>query len=43
MNSFRVLLNAYLGFELPLLSDQSWFSSWEKPYMLLEVPNAPAE
>lgn len=36
VNSFRVLLNRYLGYNLPLLADRSFFSSWRFPYQFLE-------
>jgi hypothetical protein len=41
VNTFRVLLNTYFGYALPLLSDRSWYSSWEQPYKFIEVPNDP--
>ena len=42
-NSFRVILNAYFGYELPLLPDRSLYSSWEQPYAFVEVPNDRAD
>ncbi|MBE0697393.1 MAG: sulfatase-like hydrolase/transferase [Anaerolineaceae bacterium] len=37
VNSFRVVLNRYLGTNLPLLDDRSFYSTWERPYELQEV------
>jgi hypothetical protein len=36
VNSFRVVLNQYFGFDLPLLPDRSYLSSWRAPYRFVE-------
>ena len=36
VNSFRVILNQYFGFDLPLLPDRSFLSSWRAPYRFVE-------
>jgi hypothetical protein len=37
VNSFRVVLNRYLGTNLKLIDDRSYFATWEHPYDLQEV------
>ena len=37
VNSFRVVLNGLFGSQLPLLKDQSWYSSWSKPFQFEDV------
>ena len=37
VNTFRVLLNHYLGTNYPLLEDRSYFSRWKHPYEFLDV------
>jgi hypothetical protein len=37
VNSFRVLLNRYFGFDLPLLEDRSYFSPWSEPYDFVDI------
>lgn len=37
VNSFRVILNQFLGTALPLLADKSYFSLWDKPYNFIDV------
>jgi len=37
VNSFRVLLSEYFGMNLPLLPDQSYFSTESKPYNFINV------
>ncbi len=39
VNSFRVVLNEIFDFDLPLLDDKSYFSSWDKPYQVEEITN----
>ena len=36
VNSFRVILNRYLGYHLALLPDRSYLSSWRAPYRFIE-------
>ncbi|MCJ7511957.1 MAG: LTA synthase family protein [Anaerolineales bacterium] len=43
VNSFRILLNEYLGYDLPLLPDRSEFSNWQRPYTFYEAPIEPAD
>ncbi len=40
VNTFRVILNAYFGADLPLLNDQSYFSPIPFIYNFSPVPNA---
>jgi hypothetical protein len=37
VNSFRIILNQYLGAELEILEDRSYFASWASPYLYTEV------
>jgi hypothetical protein len=37
VNSFRVVLNTFFGANLPLLPDQSYFSTWSDPYEFIDV------
>jgi hypothetical protein len=37
VNSFRLLLSEYFGMNLPLLPDQSYFSTESKPYNFINV------
>lgn len=37
VNSFRVLLNYYLQYNLPLLEDKVYFSPFNKPYKFIDV------
>ncbi len=37
VNSFRVLFNEYFGMNFPLLPDKSYFSTWTKPFSLIDV------
>ena len=39
VNTFRVVFNAYLGTDLPLLSDDSYFSPIPQIYDFSPVPN----
>jgi hypothetical protein len=32
VNSFRVVLNRYLGRQVPLLPDRAYFATWSRPY-----------
>ena len=41
VNGSRILANAYLGTNLPLLPDVSWFSTGEHPYDFTRVPPEP--
>ncbi len=37
VNSFRVILNSYFGAGLPLLDNESYFSTWPKPFVFHKV------
>lgn len=37
VNTFRVVLDAYLGTQLGLLEDRSYYSLWEAPYRFIDV------
>lgn len=37
VNSFRIILNSCLGYQLPLLPDKVYFSPFNKPYKFFEV------
>jgi hypothetical protein len=37
VNTFRLLFNQYLGTELELLEDESYFSTWDQPYVFINV------
>ncbi len=37
VNTFRVILNAYLGDSSPLLEDRSFYSTWPHPYDFRDV------
>lgn len=37
VNTFRVIFNAYFGTDLPLLADEIYFSSWDRPYDFVNV------
>ena len=37
VNSFRLILDEYLGESFPLLSDVSYFSPWPRPYDFTDV------
>jgi hypothetical protein len=37
VNSFRVMFNRYFEGEYPLLEDESFFSTWRKPYQFISV------
>ncbi len=37
VNSFRVILNQYLGADLDLLEDRNYFSGWLSPYSFTDV------
>jgi hypothetical protein len=37
VNAARVFMNNALGTRLPLLEDRAWFSTWAKPYRLVDV------
>jgi hypothetical protein len=36
VNSFRAILDEYFGYDLPLLPDRSYLSSWRAPYRFVE-------
>ena len=38
INLFRSILNKYFATNLPLLDDQSFYSTWSDPFKLIEVP-----
>lgn len=38
VNNFRLVLNSYLGADLPLYDDLSYYSTWEKPLKLTLIP-----
>jgi hypothetical protein len=40
INGARLLANRYLGSRLPLLPDESFFSTWSRPYEFLPVSTA---
>jgi hypothetical protein len=37
VNTLRMVANLYLGSQLPLLPDRSYYSSWSRPYAFREV------
>jgi hypothetical protein len=37
VNTFRVIFNQYLGTDLELLEDRSYYSTWERPYQFVDV------
>jgi hypothetical protein len=37
VNTFRLIFDQYLGTDLQLLEDESFFSSWERPYQFVSV------
>ena len=37
VNTFRVIFNQYLGTELELLEDRSYYSTWQHPYRFIDV------
>ena len=37
VNSFRIMFNRYFEGEYPLLEDESFFSTWRKPYKFISV------
>ena len=37
VNTFRLIFNTYLGSHFPLLSDQSYFSTYANPYRFIDV------
>lgn len=37
VNTFRIVLDTYLGTEYPLTADTSYFSAWSRPFELLDV------
>lgn len=37
VNTFRVIFNHYFATDYELLADRSYFSTWEKPYDLIDV------
>jgi hypothetical protein len=37
VNTFRVVLNKVLGFDIPLIEDKSYFSTMSHPYIFIEV------
>jgi hypothetical protein len=43
VNTFRVLLNHYLGADLDLLEDRVFYSSYEAPYAVTDVTDLTAE
>lgn len=43
VNSFRIVLNAILNLGLPHLPDHSYYSTYEDPYVFLEVPENSSE
>jgi hypothetical protein len=38
VNSFRLVVNRYLGFRYRVLEGRSFLSNWEEPYRFVEVP-----
>jgi hypothetical protein len=43
VNSFRIILNHYFGAELPLLDDQSFFSTYGAPFDYQAIQNTAAD
>jgi hypothetical protein len=37
VNSFRLVLNTYFGLELPLAEDRSFYSTWDRPFDMVDV------
>jgi hypothetical protein len=37
VNTFRLIFNQYLGTDLTLLEDESYYSSWTRPYQFFNV------
>ena len=37
VNTFRLIFNEYLGTDLELLEDRSYFSTWDHPYQFIDV------
>ena len=37
VNTFRVIFNQYLGTDLELLEDRSFYSTWQRPYRFVDV------
>jgi hypothetical protein len=37
VNTFRLIFNAYLGTDLELLEDRSYYSTWAHPYRFVDV------
>ncbi|MBR9859231.1 hypothetical protein GYB22_00470 [bacterium] len=40
VNSYRVIMNKYFKMDLPLLKDQSFYSSWNYPYKFYNVTDS---
>lgn len=38
VNTFRIIFNEVFGAQMALLPDRSYFSTWEKPYDFLPIP-----
>jgi hypothetical protein len=38
VNSFRLIFHHYLGADLPLLPNHSYYSTWSQPFDFLEIP-----
>lgn len=36
VNTFRIILGGYFGYDLPLLPDRSFYSTWDEPYRFVE-------
>ena len=43
VNSFRIVLNTYFGAHLDPLTDRSFFSTWDEPYVFQDVTEAVRE
>ena len=37
VNTFRVIFNQYLGTDLEILEDRSYYSTWQRPYRFVDV------
>jgi hypothetical protein len=37
VNTFRLIFDNYFGTDLPLLEDESYFSTWDQPYRFIDV------
>lgn len=40
INTMRVIMNKYFDAQLPMLENQNWYSTWDRPYDFLPVSDA---